>query len=262
MARVYIQKPFNRTKHVLLSPFSKGQKNKAKITELPLPLQLIFRHIVLSDDGKLLFVKNSKAGCTTASHLLYEYSRGQKFVGKIHTRQSQMRGGVSDFEAAKNALNDPNTYKFTIVRDPQKRAISCFKDFFIDKTNIHYPKHARAIEAFGFRDDGVNDHNFAAFIGLVEASVAKSADYTDPHFRTQVKNTAFGTVDYQKICKLENFYADITQVFQESGAGFPGLAAALEKKHNPTKSTKYIPSEELQQRVRDIYADDYAAFGY
>lgn len=262
MARIHIQKPFNRTKHVLLSPFSTRHKTKAKITELPLPLQLIFRHIVLSDDGKLLFVQNSKAGCTTASHLLYEYSRGQKFVGKIHAKQSQMRRGLSDFEAAKNALSDSNTYKFTIVRDPQKRAISCFKNFFIDKTNMNYPKHARAIEAFGFRDDGANDHNFAAYLDLVEASIEKNADYTDPHFRTQVKNIAFGAVDYQKICKLENYNADITQVFQESGADFPGLAAALEKKHNPTKSTKYVPSEELQQRVRDIYADDYAAFGY
>lgn len=255
-----MRKPYNRTKSVLLSPFISRHKSKAKVAQLPLSLQLAFAQIVLSDDGKLLFVKNPKAGCSTASHVLYEYSRGSKYTGNIHEQGAKLKRGLTHFDEALDALHNPNTVRFTFVRDPMTRALSCFKNFFVDKTNRNAAKYVRAIKNFGYSEQASTEENFSAYLNLVEASMNKSVLFTDPHFRAQVKNVAFGNINYDLICKLESYSNDLKAVFARAKIDFQGNLSG--QKHNATKTSKFSPTEEMKERVYQIYSEDYKAFGY
>ena len=78
----------------------------------------------------------------------------------------------------------------------------------------------------------------------------------------QVKNVAFGTISYDRICKLENFANDIALVFAEAGLEFANLGAAVKVKSNPTKMQSFAPSEDQTNRLRKIYRDDFEVFGY
>jgi len=260
MTKIHMRKPYNRTKSVLLSPFISRHKSKAKIAQLPLSLQLVFPHIVLTDDTKLLFVQNSKAGCTTVSHVMYEYSRGSKYSGNIHEQGAKLKRGLSHVDEVLDALHSKDTVRFTIVRDPMTRALSCFKNFFVDKTNERSAKYIRAIRSFGYSEQASMEENFSAYLNLVEASMRKSASFTDPHFRTQVKNVSFGDINYDSICKLENYASDLEAVFAKAQIDLKGTL--FDKKHNATKTSKFSPTEEMKDRVFKIYSEDYEAFGY
>lgn len=263
MRDIRLQKPINRTKHKLLSPFSARHRNKLLISTQPLALQLVAAHLIASDDQKLLFVKNSKAGCTTIAHLIYEYSRGGNYDGNIHRRGAGLITGLSEFERIRTMLSSSATYKFTFVRDPLARAVSCFKNLFVQKQNSFGTKHFPAIRARGFVDEqGASESNFAAFLTLAEDSMKIDAELTDPHFRSQVKNTGFGSVNYNRICRLENYEAEIKRVFEEAGADFTKLENSVRRKENATRQAKLVIGDELRSRVRAIYAEDYEAFDF
>ena len=262
MVKIKFAKPLNRRKHLLLAPFSARHRLKARISEQPVPIQLVFRHIIMSDDLKLLFVQNSKAGCTSTAQLIFEYSRGHRYDGNIHLKGSKLVRGLSNWDIVSPALTDSSAYKFTVVRHPVDRALSGFKNFFVDKRNRIYPKYRRVISAFGYRDDADFAPNFDAFLDFIETSLERSPDFTDPHFRAQVKNVAFGTISYDRICRLENFAEDIALVFAEAGLEFANLGEAVKVKGNPTKMQSFAPSEDQKNRLRKIYRDDFEAFGY
>ena len=262
MPKIQMQKPLHPLKYRMLAPFSERYKTKAKIAASAMPLQTIVPHIVMSDDRKLLFVQNSKAGCTSASHLIYEYSRGNRYEGKIHARDAGLHRGLSYFDDALIALNSPETYVFSIVRDPLKRAVSCFKNFFIDQKNRNYPKYSRSIRKLGFVDGGPMEDNFDSFLRLIELSFTQNLVLTDPHFRLQTLNLGYPDIRYDRICKLENYNADMQAVFKDIGFMFPRDSGALRKRENASKPSQFSPSAMQVKKIEALYAKDYEAFGY
>lgn len=119
--------PFSPLKHRLLAPVSRRHRRKLAIVSAPIPIQLIARDIIMTDDQRLLYVKNAKAGCSSVAHLLFEYSKGYRYDGSIHKHGIGQLNGFSDWALAENMLQSDDVYRFTTVRDPVARAISCFR---------------------------------------------------------------------------------------------------------------------------------------
>ena len=80
---------------------------------------------------KLLFVKNAKAGSTSVAKLIIHYSTG-KLVDKPHQRQDGVFSGFASSVEFGAAFKSPDTYCFTMVREPAARLQSAFLNLFVD----------------------------------------------------------------------------------------------------------------------------------
>ena len=92
MASIRFQRRHNPLKARLLAPFVPKYRLRSRIAAMPEPIQLIIRQVVLSDDNRLLFVRNFKSGCTTVSHLIYERDKGHRYEGNISDAPDLIRG--------------------------------------------------------------------------------------------------------------------------------------------------------------------------
>lgn len=256
------ERKFSR-KARLLAPFLKRYREKADLQRLAPPLQTVLTHTLQTDNGKLLFVKNSKAGCTSVAQLLYHYSKGEYCEGPIHIQAENFTQGKSHWRKNLLALNDKDVVKFTLVRHPQARAISAFKDFFLEKNNPSAPRHIEAARYFGFSEDAEPNKNFDAFLNYVEACFKQDIRATDRHFRLQKINIGFGYVNYDIIGRLENLETDLLRVFKLVGADTYFNDHTKLRGFNRSKTSKKFELTSTQKnRIETLYRPDYEAFNY
>lgn len=245
----------------LLSPISKRHRAKRTLLAQPYAIQDIIHQLVLTDDKKMLFVRNFKAGCSSVTHLLYEFSKGHVFAGNISDAPDFMRG-VPYWPHIEPALSAPDVYRFTMVRHPQTRAVSAFRDFFIDGRNREAARYDGILGEFGASTEATIDEKFDAYLAFISYCLTENPEGTDPHFRRQVTNTAFGTMRYDRICRLETYADDMERVFAEAGAALP-KSASLTKKKNVSQGAKvFAPSPAQQEEIRALYRADFEAFFY
>lgn len=251
----------NPIKLRLLAAISKRHRAKRSLLDQPYAIQDIVHQLVLSDDEKLLFVRNFKSGCSTVTHLLYQASKNTQFHGNISDANDLMRG-VPYWPRIRPALTRADVYRFTMVRHPQTRAVSAFRDLFIDQRNRKAVAYAHILAEFGAASGTSVADKFDAYLRFLSYCLSENPEGTDPHFRRQVTNIAFGTLQYDKICRIENYAQDIAQVFQDAGVSLPEGVSLNKKKNVSTQEIAFEPNAVQQQKLRDLYAADFEAFDY
>lgn len=261
MLKVNFSTRINPTRLRLLAPLSKRHRAKLSLLKQPYAIQDIAHQLVLTDDEKLLFVRNFKAGCSTVTHLLYHASKGAPFQGNISDASDLMRG-IPHWPRLEPALKSQNTYRFTMVRHPQTRAVSAFRDFFIDHRNRKATVYQDALSDFGAHPNASVEQTFDAFLAFLAYCLEENAEGTDPHFRRQVTNVAFETMEYDKICRIENYADDIAEVFQEAGVLLPDGVSLAKKKNVSQQSVEFEPNAAQLKKLRHLYAADFEAFEY
>lgn len=259
---VHLERPVASAKMKILAPFKKRYRDRVSISKFPIDVQILLVDTVQTDDGKLVFVKNSKAGCTTITKELYRYSKGHEYEGKIHRLKSDFRQGIEHHEENYKALFAPDTYKFAFVRDPQQRAISAFKDFFLQKRNPFSSQHREPIKAFGYDDNASTEKKFDIYLDYISASFETDMYRTDRHFRLQTLNIGHGIIDYDFIGRVESLSADMAQVF--SAVGSPDIIDTDVgiQAHNRTNKVDIELSKSQLDRLEKLYGPDYETFDY
>lgn len=262
MARIILEKQPKFFKARFLAPFSAKYRFYHELGKFPHHLQLIALDVLVSDDRKIALVKNSKAGCSTAAHVLYQYSRGHRYEGDIHQAEAGLLQGREHFREALPFLDVAETLNVTFVRHPVARAVSAYTDFFIDKKNLRTRFHIEAIREFGFTEGADDEANFSAFLHFVGASLALNREYTDRHFRPQTVNTAFGHIAYDFIGRVEHFERDMGAILRMAGASEDAIAALDMGAQNRSRRARYQPTPAQIAEIERLYAEDYEAFGY
>lgn len=252
----------NYLKAHLLWPFSKRYRNRVDLGKFPPRLRLIAVEVLVIRDPKILLVKNSKAGCTSAAHMFYQCFHGMRYKGDIHRPDIGLIQGENHLKEVHAALCDREAYKMTTVRHPVTRAISGFRDFFIDQKNLRAPLHMDAIRHFGFDQAAPQTRNFDAFLDMVEYSFAKNLTRTDRHFRSQVVNTAFSEISYDAICRLETLSADIITALKSAGVAQTAIAGISTEARNPSAAATFAPEAGQIDRIAQLYSEDFSAFDY
>ena len=222
----------------------------------------VLAHTLSTPDGKLVFIKNSKAGCTTIAHLIYLHETGKVAPGIIHHESETLVQGRENWQRNLRALTSGKAVSFSFVRQPLARAVSGFTDFFVERRNPEAPPHVAAIESFGFslRDD--LGYRFDVFLDYVARSLALSPVETDRHWRPQVLNLGRPDFRLRFVGKLENLRADLAKVSEMAGMDLPMPEGLAREKRNRSGDPGFRPNPEQVRRVEDIYAADYEAFGY
>jgi len=254
-----------RVKYRILRGVSPRYRERLRDLSIDPQLRIPLNHSILTHDHRLLFVKNSKAGCTSVTHLLYFYSHGQAFqeqsTGEIHG-SSGLQQGTENLLAIEET--QPHPYVFSFVRDPLTRLLSAFHDFCIDERNPTGARHLRNLRALGLRPGLPPSEKLDLFLDYVEACMADSRLFCDRHWRLQSVNLGIGVLNYDFIGRLEQFQNHIQIVLRQTGRTDLMASPLLAKRHNRSSrgQASAQPSAAQRARIFALYREDYERFGY
>lgn len=247
----------------LLAPFFPRYKVLLELEKEPFHLRGPLRNLILSHDRRFLFLRNQKCACTQTTQLLYAYgNHGQTYPGNVHRADRGILAARYRWPEIKPVFEAHMSFFFTFVRDPETRAHSAFRNFFVDQKNIARHKHMKPMQAHGYDPAKGDEYNFDVFLEYVAHSFEVDRFNTDSHWRLQVDNIAFHDISFDFIGRVENYEADIRHVFEAGGApGFPP-EHLLAERHNRSGAAATPVTPAQRARIRLLWAPDYEAFGY
>ena len=246
-----------------LAPFFPRYRVLMELQKEPAHLRSPYRNLILSHDKRLLFLRNQKCACTQTTQFLYAYgNNGATYMGNVHRADRGIYPARYRWAVIRPVLMAHQAFLFTFVRDPVARAVSAFRNFFLDQDNIARHKHMGPMQAHGFDPAGSPERNFDVFLDYVAHTLAVDRIRCDTHWRLQVDNIAFRDLTFDLIGRVESYNADIARVFAAVGRPDFPPPALLAQRHNPSRPTTFTASPAQRARIAQIYAEDYEAFGY
>jgi len=254
--------PSSKPKDAILRFVSARHAKRARLGALPPELRVLLPFMVTTHDRAFAYLKNSKAGCTTISNLLYLHDHGIVFEGDIHSEPKKLQYGLAHWEENLALFRSPDSVAFSFVRHPQHRLVSAFVDFFVERRNFMASRHFEAIDRMGFTQRDDLSYRFDVFLNYVKSSMEYSPVLVDRHWRSQHVNLGNGYLELDYVGKLEQLEAEISIISEMAGTPLPQLHMVSEERRNSSSSQKFTPSDKQRRMIEDIYSKDYALFGY
>lgn len=253
---------FTDLKTRLLAPFFPRYKVLKQMNDLPAPLRAPMRDLVMTLDGKFVFLRNAKCGCTSVAQLMYYYSNGSFYPRSIHRAQKGVYLSRYHWGRIQPVLEAQSAFLFTFVRDPEARAWSAFTNFFVDEKNIARHNHMPGMKALGYGPENSLSRNFDIYLDYLEACMAVDPMRTSTHFRPQVLNIAHEHLKFDFIGKLENIETDVRKLFELGGKPDFPPSEVMAQRFNKSAPRRPDLTPAQRARIREIFAADYEAFGY
>lgn len=249
-----------KTKDRFLRFFSRRYADRARFHALSDVEKTVLPHVVMTKDNAYAFVKNSKAGCTSVAHLLWIHDHGRVYDGNIH--QAPFRSAPRHQALLKVHDSMQGAFRFSVVRNPTRRAVSGLFNFFIERKNSQSYLHWDAITDRGFLQKDDHAYRFDVFLDYVEASHSICPIRTDRHFRAQHINIGHDVCNLNYIARLESLQKDLDIIGEMAGSPIPPLDRLPDSRRNQSGSSAFTPSPAQVSRLEELYARDYELFGY
>ncbi|WP_158221883.1 sulfotransferase family 2 domain-containing protein [Actibacterium pelagium] len=239
----------------MLAPVLKRYRCRHALAKLPRPVAAVAVHAVSLPRSKAIFVKNSKAACTSLSQQIYRWEHGQAFEGVNVHRDRSLIQGIWEFPKIVEAFLDPDFVKVSTVRDPVRRCVSGFTDFVLDRKNGNLKYHRLHWEKVGMFGAESKSKKFDLFLDYVEESIGLNPELTDEHFRQQFYNLRPDHIDYDHLLRVEHLSEDLEELGRSldlsSAQKVPGKNRSNKSRHS------FLPTPEQIDRIEEIYAIDF-----
>ncbi len=225
-------------------------------------LKVIPRH-------KLIYVAVPKAASTrirrTLARIEGQFSRSLK-----RSRRSRYRGPYGPRAITIGSFygiaTSPDTLRFSFVRNPYARVVSCWADKFAGKPLTGGDCFIDAYLAIRQEIDPnlpAGPDRTLSFAEFVVFAAATAQTRHDIHLQVQDDIISMPGIEFDLIGKVENFDADFARVLDHLGASDAvrreaGFAA--NESHHDDWPTYYTP--ELADRIYRAYECDFDRFGY
>lgn len=256
MQPVFIPKSTRLYRETVLGTLLPGYRSH--VLALPRSLREVMRLGVLSADRRYMFIRNSKAACTTGMQAVHFWETGQEAGRDVHS-SPRLIVGRRHYDVIAEALVDPEVFRFTFVRHPARRVVSAFTNFFLDASHHQRHPHIRRLKRLGFREDATAEHKFDCFLDYVAACLKEDPLRTDSHFRPQYFNIRPDVLDYGHIGRVEALDAELSRI--GAALGLPPLPEGKMAQHNASRGG-FVPNGWQRAAIERIYAVDYQSFGY
>lgn len=208
-------------------------------------------------DHRCIYVKNPKAGTSTVLLWLYRIHTGDHGFqpdSSIHAEHTLPRPKEVGLSTVARMLNG-DAIRFTFVRDPIKRVESAYRDKIL--RHRRYRGRAHLQRLLGLPEDPRQDITLDQFVAALEM---QDPIRMDPHWRPQHLNLMHPLITYDVIGRLESFSADLARVRELTG--MPWAPVDVQSATRQSASSLLAGHPALLRKVREIYAEDFALYGY
>jgi hypothetical protein len=218
---------------------------------------------------KLIYVAVPKVASTrikrTLARVEGRFSRSLK-----PSRQSRYRGPYGPRNMTISSFfrlaTCPDTLRFSFVRNPYARIVSCWAQKFADKPLIRGDSFIDAYLAIRHEIDaklpaGADSTLSFAEFAVFAAATAKA--HHDIHMQAQDEILSMPGIELDLIGKVETFDADFVRILDHLDASDEirrEAAIMINESHHDTWPTYYTP--ELADRIYRAYECDFDRFGY
>lgn len=220
-------------------------------------------HSYISLKNKYYFHSIGKAANSTVKHYLYT----QELIGSglkyktVHDRLNSPL--VSPYQLSDDLLSSVMSgdeyFRFTFVRNPFSRLLSCYLDRLQDKKSAPYKEFMRYAQSLGI----IQQPSFSDFINVI---CTQSDKEQNNHWRVQYSDAMCAAVEYDFIGKQENFALDMTKVWRII-FGAEKSEKDFQENKSPSKTgsseaIKSFWSDDLIELVVQRYSQDFDYFNY
>jgi hypothetical protein len=216
--------------------------------------------MIFSGDLSTLYVSVPKTGCTTIKTVVAAcvglletetVSRGARV--QIHRTLRGREERWSDLvdEERNELLVGENTFRFTSVRNPYERIVSCYLNKISDgNADYHLARRLR-------RNGQVTMRSFLEYVA------DQPPLQRDVHCRAMVDLCYIGNVNYDDIIRYESFETDIRRVLERLKVGDIPIPrpGGVNRTDAGLHLDELLGVEECAL-IRTIYQRDFEAFGY
>jgi hypothetical protein len=170
-----------------------------------------------------------------------------------HDRHSPLKR-PSEVAAFWEMIEDRNFFKFTFVRNPFARLMSCYLQ------KIVRPTAQRRI-LLQLLDRPGDSTELISFEQFVRAIAQQRPSEMDPHWRVQWDETLQETIRHDVIGRFENFDVDLSRI----GARIsPDFDAYLYRELRQATGSKpyHLITPQIAALIRETFAQDFFGFRY
>jgi len=229
----------------------------AKINLDNIPAGALDFNIRYAPRAEVIYYNMPKAGCSSILWTLTRYELDDaaimpERVGSIHRREDSpiLRGG--DVDDLVSLLERDDVLRFTIVRNPFDRILSCYTNKIIRAT----PQRSRVLDELRLSEEaGVS---LLAFLALV---ANQAPEQRDPHWATQDDLLFRGALPIDIIGRFENFDADLAEIGKRIDPDFARFIYTERRHGTGVKDYSLVGSAEAEL-IREIYRADFTRLGY
>lgn len=219
-------------------------------------------HFYISLRHRYAFHTVGKAANSTVKYLLYRQEiAGTHFkLPSVHNRAespllSAYQLSSSDLE---RVLTSDDFFRFTFVRNPYSRLLSCYLDRIRPGNTKPYRELVSAIEK--------GPDYSPTFSEFIETICSQSIKKQNNHWRVQFYDAMCNVLNYHYIGKQESFSEDFNNVHQKI-FGYLPPPDTLNVNASPSKTAASSRIEEfwtpnLKRLVAEKYQEDFDFFGY
>jgi hypothetical protein len=207
------------------------------------------KRAIVFETHRFIYVEIAKAACSSIKHSL-----GKALSIAPEVVEEWKNGNLTTVDLA-----DPRYagyFKFTFVRNPWDRAVSCYENKFNDPDPN--ARASRRLAAPLAQKLGVSKVSFEQFVQYISQQPDEASDV---HWKSQTSSLFDGEsrllVDY--VGRFENIGSDFQHVCSVVGLDAK-LAHILRTRHRKPYRDYY--SDITRELVRARYADDISAFSY
>ncbi len=217
-----------------------------------------------SDKYDYLFIENPKVASTTLLRKLQsaELDPGGTLPEDIHNRDSSPISRflkLSDREQWDMFFSE-NIFRFTFVRNPYSRLLSAY----LSKIDKSLRAKAEILAVIQGKDASeVTDLSpTVSFEEFVDVVCGQNTLEMNAHWKPQVDQVLFGSINYDFIGCFENLLSDYNCVSEKLfGVREPELGQSKNWTGSSSKISTYYNSI-LQKKVLDCFETDFEKFGY
>jgi hypothetical protein len=216
--------------------------------------------MIFSPGRGLLYVSVPKTGCTTiktvvAASVGFVEPRvlSRNADGSIHRAllgRGELWSGLTDAERGE-LLFDETVFRFTSVRNPYERLVSCYLDKLVEGRPKYYLR------------DLLLQRGEVTMLSFLRFVADQPPLDRDVHCRAMVDLCYAGHINYNEIIRYETFEDDLRRVMDSLQAvGWPIPKPWPVQRTFAGSHISEILGREERALIRRIYGRDFDAFGY
>jgi hypothetical protein len=231
------------------------------------------RFIRIVENPDMIYVSVSKAASTRIKAILSEIAgRQSRTLNPVRKRKFQEPVGLRQFGFAafhKMAVSSA-TLRFSFVRNPYERLVSCWANKFHGLPLVPgHPKITRYLELRNEIDPRlpVGPERTMSFSDFVVYACATNAQRVDQHWNVQSDVLEMPGIRLDMIGKVETFAHDISSILDHAGADAELRGRILNRSAQPLnpstrgRCAQYF-NPELASMAYRAYERDFDTFGY